>query len=165
MAQRNLSGPMRVYVWLSVLLFAGLGVSLLYSAWQEHELILHGKTVVAVAYDFRRDLKNYQYLRYHFQLGAGGPTYSCGDSIGRKNLAVSVRREVWDQAQKTGTVSVVYDVRNPWNNEVADDARPPWLSALAAVGLVVFAYLLWWMMKNKMTSRGVAKEDVPEFAK
>ena len=153
-------------MWLSVLLFAGLGVSLLYSSWQEHELILHGTTVVASADDFRRGLKNEYLLRYHFQLGAGGPTYSCGgDGTGRTNLLASVRRETWDQAQKTGTIGVLYDVRNPWNNEAADESRPPWEGAAAAVGLVVFAYLLWWMMKNKLTSRGVAERDVPEFAK
>jgi hypothetical protein len=153
MAQRNVPRRLRIYVWLSVLLFAGLGVSLLYSSWQEHERILHGKTVVAVACDFRRGSKNEYLLRYHFQLGP--TTYSCGgDGTGRTNMAASVRRETWDRARKTGTVSVLYDVRNPWNNEAADESRPPWEGAAAAVGLLVFACLLWWMMKNKVTSRG-----------
>ena len=163
MAQRNVSRRLKVYAWLSVLLFAGLGVWLLDSSWREHELIVHGKTVVAVADDFHRGLKSEYLLRYHFQLGADGPTYSCGgDGTGRTNLLASVRRETWDQAQKTGTIGVLYDVRNPWNNEVADDSRPPWFSALAAGGLLVFAYLLWWMMNNKMTSgRKRDREPMP----
>jgi hypothetical protein len=122
---------------------------MLYSCWQEHELILHGRTIVAAAYGFRTDFtRDRHLLRYHFQLGQGGPIYSCGDSMGRTDLAVSVRRrQIWDEARKTGTVSVRYDVSNPWNNEVADDAGPPWEGALAAGGLLLFAYLIWWMPK------------------
>ena len=75
MAQRNVSRRLKVYAWLSVLLFAGLGVWLLDSSWREHELMVHGKTVVAVADDFHRGLKSEYLLRYHFQLGADQPIH------------------------------------------------------------------------------------------
>jgi hypothetical protein len=140
---------MTLYAWLTAIVLVACGVMMFYSSWQEYDLIRHGKAVVAQAYDFRVDAKSRHCLRYQFQLDRRGPTYSCADAFGRIDLAVSVRRAIWDEARKTGTVRVLYDVRNPWNSQVDDPSTPPWAVAALAGGFVLLAYPTWRTLKSR----------------
>ena len=150
MAPGNLTrrSKMTVYAWLTAILLVACGVMMFHYSWQEYDLIRHSKAVVAQAYDFRTDAKSRHLLRYHFHLDRGGPTYSCADAFGRTDLAVSVPRAIWDEARKTGTVGVLYDVRNPWNSQVEDPSTPPWAVAALAGGFILLAYPAWRTLKR-----------------
>lgn len=120
-----------------VLVFLGIPIGLFcviyggMAAVQELDLRSHGQTISATITNSRSSDPGSYEVQYQFTVD--GTPYSYADSLGRKNLWVTL------PSQETGSVSVIYLPSNPWVNHLADPKTDPMESNLTAfvVGLIL----------------------------
>jgi hypothetical protein len=109
-------------------------------------LKLHGKQINAIADDFRitrHEGSNHYQVRYHFQADEKGPVYSSRDLFRGANFWASIQSAAFEEVQKTKIVPVVYDTKNPWNNEPAQTVGisgltdNPWFFVLSSLPFIL----------------------------
>ncbi len=70
-------------------------------------------------------------VQYRFSVD--GEEYSFSDSTGRKNLWASLPKADWELSQNTGTLPVIYDPKNPWNNRPENPDDSPYGGPIAGI--------------------------------
>lgn len=113
-------------------------------------LKLHGKQINAIADDFRitrHEGRNHYQVRYHFQVDEKGPVYSSRDLFRGPDFWASIQSAAFEEVQKTKIVPLVYDAKNPWNNEPAQTVGisgltdNPWFFVLSSLPFILLGLL------------------------
>jgi hypothetical protein len=105
-----------------------MGAACLHRAWLERGLKLRGVAADAEVVGLRvldqsDEGPTYQ-VRYRFQAGLAGETYSAHDLLREKDAFLAVTKDSFDEARASGKVPVVYDGNDPWNNSPV--RQPGW---------------------------------------
>jgi hypothetical protein len=120
-------------------LIGGLGGKEL---WRELRLRHEGRQVSAQVQDLRvmTDGANEEHeVQYRFSLPGAKTEFSRRDSTGRTDLWSRVPPDVWQQAQITQTVAVLYLPSDPWVNHPVEVAGSPLadMATGAVIGSVI----------------------------